>query len=463
VVKVADPTVKVKIDNDTLVIADAGPQEIRLRAGSHRIQAIKDGKAVRDQFVTITRGGKEIVNVDFVPTDASAVAETKHPPDVSAPRSHINQCMTCHSNVRVLRVDESPASQPSACYAQVASGNALKDPALALGSKAARARAIVWSLAFSPDGRQLAIGQQGIDRSPSILRVWDLERRRDVSCFQHPEGFRSIAFSRNGRFLAAGNFDGTLTTLAFDHWNTLHRIEHKGSAINSVVCVSSPSTFAVGDWDGWIRFYEPTGIANGPPLKYPARIWSLAVNPDESMLAVGGDAKTIQIYDLPSRQLKATLAGHSHSVKSLDFSPDGKLLASAGGDTVRVWDTFTWEGSGQHIHHNPEMLCVRFSPDGKLLAVSDGESDLPHYKLLPTAIILWDVASRGDVHWLRGHTNSIWALAFSPDGKTLASGSADQTVKFWDTVAGKLKETIVPGEPSLSATKRVVKEPNVTP
>ena len=103
------------------------------------------------------------------------------------------------------------------------------------------------------------------------------------------------------------------------------------------------------------------------------------------------------------------------------------------------------------IQHHPEVVCVRFSPDGKLLAISDGESDLPHYKLLPTAIILWDVATREEVRWLRGHTNTIWALAFSPDGKTLASGSADQTVKFWDTASGQLRETIVPGESGYQA------------
>ena len=77
VIKVDDPNVKVQIDGDTVVIGAAGSQEIRLRAGSHRVQAIKDGKAVRDQLVTITRGGKEIVNVDFEPTETAMVPRSR--------------------------------------------------------------------------------------------------------------------------------------------------------------------------------------------------------------------------------------------------------------------------------------------------------------------------------------------------------------------------------------------------
>ena len=67
IVQVNDSTAKVQIDGDLVIIGGAGDQEIRLRAGSHRVQTIKDGKPVRDQLVTITRGGKEIVNVDFEP------------------------------------------------------------------------------------------------------------------------------------------------------------------------------------------------------------------------------------------------------------------------------------------------------------------------------------------------------------------------------------------------------------
>ena len=124
VIKVTDPAVKVQIDNDTVVIGDAGPQEIRLRAGNHRVQAIKDGKAVHDQLVTINRGGKEIVNVDFEPAETAIVAETKNSRDMSAPRSHVNQCMNCHSNVRALKADEPlPPNHPT-LYAGTASANA---------------------------------------------------------------------------------------------------------------------------------------------------------------------------------------------------------------------------------------------------------------------------------------------------------------------------------------------------
>ena len=106
VIKVDDPGVKVQIDDDTVVIGGAGPQEVRLRAGSHRVQAIKDGKAVRDQLVTITRGGKEIVNIDFEPAENLAVMSEPAGSRPTSRQARGNQCMTCHSIGRALRPDE---------------------------------------------------------------------------------------------------------------------------------------------------------------------------------------------------------------------------------------------------------------------------------------------------------------------------------------------------------------------
>jgi WD40 repeat protein len=360
--------------------------------------------------------------------------------------------MTCHSNVRALKLDEPLPTNHPALDARPATANTHKDSVLTWGPKAAKARAMVWSLAYSPDGHRLAIGQQGIDRPSSILRIYDLAQRRDTIWFQHAAGYRSVAFSPDGRSLAAGNFDGTLTMFALRGDWKIQFSENQGSPINSLTFLPDSTTVAAGDWDGWVRFYKRDDINTRSPLKYPGKIHALAYSFGRASMAVGGEATTIQVYDLAKRRLIATLSGHARAVESLDFSPDGKLLASAGGTTVRLWDTATWKDGGQ-FEHNPEVLCVRFSPDGKLLAIADGESDLPHYKLLPTAVILWDVATLEEIRWLRGHTNSVWALAFSPDGKTLASGSADQTVRLWETATGQLKETIVPGESSSGTAK----------
>ncbi len=430
VVKVDDPSVKVQIDGEEVIIGGAGPQEIRLRAGNHRVRAIKDGKAVRDQLITITKGEKEIVNVEFEPTVPNLVM-VSDPPQIAESKPHYQAYLP--GFVR------SPSYKSSDSLAAEIEGQEIGP------GHPARSRALVWSLAYSPDGRRLAIAQQGIDRPNSILRVWDPVEHSDARWFLHPAGYRSVAFSTDGSIMAAGLFDGTLTIVNNRRGSRGVHSENLGPPINSLAFVPDSLIVVDGDWDGWIRFHGPDERYNRRPLRYPSRIWTLAVSPNGSTLAVGGEAKIIQVYDLATGRLKATLEGHDHAIWSLDFSPDSKLLASAGGTTARVWDTATWKNTGQ-ISHFPEVICVRFSRDGKLLAISDGEHDLPHYKVLPTQIILWNVATQTEVRRLRGHTNTIWALEFKPGGKILASGGADQTVKFWDIASGDLLETIIPGE-----------------
>ena len=91
------------------------------------------------------------------------------------------------------------------------------------------------------------------------------------------------------------------------------------------------------------------------------------------------------------------------------------------------------------VGHRYEVYSVAFSPDGKTLASGGGYLG-PDLK--PGEIPLWDVGSGKVLTTLKGHTGGVWSLAFSPDGKALASASADKTVKLWDVAAGREEATL---------------------
>lgn len=111
--------------------------------------------------------------------------------------------------------------------------------------------------------------------------------------------------------------------------------------------------------------------------------------------------------------------GRGHSIRSIAFSPDRRMLASA----EKYGRTKLWEvSSGRFIRSFEHVsLSVAFSPDGKLLA-SGGEDFEIH---------LWEVSTGRPIHSFEGHSRAVVSTAFSPDGKLLASGSEDKTLKLW--------------------------------
>ncbi|KAK3359855.1 hypothetical protein B0T25DRAFT_111949 [Lasiosphaeria hispida] len=163
-------------------------------------------------------------------------------------------------------------------------------------------------------------------------------------------------------------------------------------------------------------------------------VYTVAFSPDGKTLASGSGDNTIRLWDAATGTHQQTLEGHSDSVNTVAFSPDGKTLASGSWDnTIRLWDAATGTHQQTLKGHSDFVYTVAFSPDGKTLA--SGSRD-------DTTIRLWDAATGTHQQTLKGHSDSVYTVAFSPDGKTLASGSRDDTIRLWDTATGTHQQTL---------------------
>ena len=176
-------------------------------------------------------------------------------------------------------------------------------------------------------------------------------------------------------------------------------------------------------------------------------IGEVAFSPDGKTFASGSNDNTIKLWSVDGGREIKTLSGHTDWVWAVAFSPNGKTLASGSLDkTIKLWNVETGQeimpltGSVVGVETPPVdgrrdrngVQAVAFSPDGKTLA--SGSRD--------RTVRLWDVASGRELHILYNHTDWVYSVAFSPDGKTLASGSKDNTIKLWDVASGQELKTI---------------------
>ena len=154
-------------------------------------------------------------------------------------------------------------------------------------------------------------------------------------------------------------------------------------------------------------------------------------SPDGTLLASAGGDKTVRVWETATGAPVRTLTGHTGWVSAVAFSPDGAVLASAGDDkTVRVWETATGAPVRTLTGHTGWVSAVAFSPDGAVLASAGVDK----------TVRVWETATGAAVRTLTGHTGSVSAVAFSPDGALLASAGADETVRVWEaTRAGPVR------------------------
>jgi predicted NACHT family NTPase len=288
----------------------------------------------------------------------------------------------------------------------------------------------VWSVAFSPDGKLLAIGD-----SNGVVQLLEATSNRELlSCKGHSNSIRSVAFSPDGEILASGSSDHTVRLWNIRNGECLNILPGHTSQVLSVAFSLDGEMLASGSSDHTVKLWD---IRNGECLDilqgHTEWVRLVAFSPDGKILASGSDDKTVRLWDICNGECLNILPEHTADVNSVAFSPDGEILASGSSDkTVKLWDVSSGECLNTLQGHTKRINSVTFSFSGEILA--SGSSD--------KTVKLWDV-SRGEcLKTLQGHTNWVWSVAFSPDGEMLASSSSDHTVRLWDVSSSECINTL---------------------
>ena len=282
------------------------------------------------------------------------------------------------------------------------------------------AQLAIRTLSYSPVNDS-AIATGGVGNSISL---WNLQNESKITLRGHRDTVNSVAYSPNGKTLASGGDDWTLrlwdTTRGENTATLKHVVDRTKYAVTAVAF--SPDGQILATAAIHIKLWNLRNQAEIATLRRDNYVRALDFSSDGRFLAAGdqGGPRNVKVWDVSTRQAVASMQADSKAVYSVVFSPDDRLLASAGYDgIIKLWTVSDWNLQGTLHSPGGTVYSLDIAPDGKALASTGHES-----------VSLWAVESGEKIASLSLGSGWVRAVAFSNDGNQLASGGDDGTLRI---------------------------------
>ncbi len=325
------------------------------------------------------------------------------------------------------------------------------------------------TLKYSPDGKTII--SQGADNKAYLWNAYSGELIQTINDNTNTKYSCDIDMSNDGSTIAVANPCGTVRLCNSQTGDVVKTINLE-TKLGSVLYSPNNNTIACDNDKDGIHLLDTESGKLLHTFKTPdgRSVNSYRYSPDGSTVAISNGLE-INFWNIKSGELERTISDYAEAIRNAVFAPDGKTLVSLD-DIVRIWDvttrkllntlsekrsivsvayspdgltlacgtynntillfqTDTWQHTITLEGHTGSVTTVAFSHDGKTLA-SGGDN----------TIRLWDPMTGEQLHKLKGHKDSVHDITFSPNNSTLASGGGDGTIRFWDVVTGKLLNTI---------------------